>query len=81
MAVLQHELQHVLDYRQGGLTALRYLTGPRHWGYDCRPTGATRWEALGFEQRGALAERLWLAERGLGPAREIAGLQRLIPWT
>src|SRR5215472_18819099 len=31
MAVLQHELQHVLDFAEGRLTPLGYLMLPRNW--------------------------------------------------
>src|SRR5436190_11283968 len=31
MAVLQHELQHVLEYRTGALKPLRYALNPRNW--------------------------------------------------
>src|SRR4051794_32124027 len=33
MAVLQHELQHVLEYRTGVLHPLRYGLNPRNWRY------------------------------------------------
>jgi hypothetical protein len=80
MAILQHELQHVLDYRTGRLTAARYLTDPRAWTYDIEPTMDTLFEALGAEQRATLAERLWLASNGYRPAAEIAVLRAVIPW-
>jgi hypothetical protein len=80
MAVLQHELQHVLDYRSGALTALAYLTAPRHWTYRWRPSDPTPWADLGAEQRGALAERLWLMERGLAAADDLAAVRRIVPW-
>jgi hypothetical protein len=80
MAVLQHELQHVLDYAQGWLTARRYLCHPRHWIYRCEVRDDLEWEDLGAEQRAVLAERLWLGERGLRPAQETLFLRRLIPW-
>ncbi|MEO9213349.1 MAG: hypothetical protein ABI242_09420 [Caulobacteraceae bacterium] len=80
MAVLQHELQHVLDYVAGRLTAVRYLRAPRHWTYSWRPGDPRGWDALGFEQRGALAERLWLAERGVAGAEDLPALRSAIPW-
>ena len=80
MATLQHELQHVLDYRTGRLTAARYLTDPREWTYSVEPTTATKFDRLGAEQRATLAERLWLAENGLRPASEVAVLRAVIPW-
>lgn len=80
MAVLQHELQHVLDYATGWLNGLKYLSNPRHWRYGYRLTPSSRWDALGAEQRAAIAERIWLAERGLAPVQELADLRRLAPW-
>ena len=85
MAVLQHELQHVLDFASGWLTPFRYLTRPRHWTYRWRlPDDALAkgeaWDAFGAEQRASIAEQLWLVERGLAPADELPALRRLIPW-
>jgi hypothetical protein len=80
MAILQHELQHVLDYSSGRLTAARYLTDPREWLYAVEPAADTRFERLGAEQRATLAERLWLAENGFRPASEVAVLRAVIPW-
>jgi hypothetical protein len=80
LAILQHELQHVLDYRVGRLTAARYLTDPREWTYSVEPTTATKFDRLGAEQRATLAERLWLAQHGLRAASEIAVLRAVIPW-
>lgn len=80
MAILQHELQHVLDFATGWLTALGYLTHPRHWTYRWRLSDGAAWEALGAEQRASIAERLWLIERRLAPRDDLAALRRLIPW-
>jgi hypothetical protein len=80
MAVLQHELQHILDYATGELTALGYLAHPRHWTYAIRPSPETRWADLGAEQRAMLAERLWLAEHGVAPVEDAAALTAIIPW-
>ena len=80
MAVLQHELQHVLDYATGWLTGRRYLGQPRHWSYAVPPGWTGGFDALGAEQRAVLAERLWLAEAGLRPDSEIARLRAVIPW-
>ncbi|HEY5071041.1 MAG TPA: hypothetical protein VII63_03325 [Caulobacteraceae bacterium] len=79
MAVLQHELQHVLEFATGELSALGYLLQPRHWRYDVALAGA-RWGELGAEQRASLAERLWLAEHGLAPANTLCALRAVIPW-
>jgi hypothetical protein len=84
MATLQHELQHVLDYAAGWLTALRYVTGPRHWTYRWRISatdlGEGAWDALGAEQRASIAEHLWLMERGLAATDQLALVRRLVPW-
>ncbi len=80
LAILQHELQHVLDYRTGRLTAARYLMDPREWVYAIEPTADMRFDRLGAEQRATLAERLWLAENGLRPTSDVAVLRALIPW-
>ena len=79
MAILQHELQHVLDYRTGWLTAARYLGDPRHWVYGFDVTRG-RWEALGAEQRASAAETFWLMERGFVPSDGLSALKRMIPW-
>ncbi|HWA63847.1 MAG TPA: hypothetical protein VG939_20900 [Caulobacteraceae bacterium] len=81
MAVLQHELQHVLDYRQGLLTGLGYLANPRNWIYGFDLGEGRAWAAWGAEQRASMAERLWLAERGLAHVAERAALASVIPWT
>ncbi|HEV7158285.1 MAG TPA: hypothetical protein VGN38_08020 [Caulobacteraceae bacterium] len=80
MAVLQHELQHVLDYRTGWLTAARYLASPRHWRYGYELGPETAWETLGAEQRAMVAEHIWLMENGLAPADELERLRALAPW-
>jgi len=80
MAVLQHELQHVLDYTTGWLTGRRYLGDPRHWSYAIDPGWIGDFATLGAEQRAVLTERLWLAEAGVRPRAEIAGLRAVIPW-
>ncbi|HEV2364886.1 MAG TPA: hypothetical protein VGS12_11890 [Caulobacteraceae bacterium] len=79
MAVLQHELQHVLDYAEGFLSAARYLASPRHWTYACALQPDLSWQALGAEQRAALAERFWLAEHGLSQ-EDPEAFRALIPW-
>ena len=79
MATLQHELQHVLDYRTGRLTGLGYLLDPREWIYGIELDTTINFDRLGAEQRAALAERLWLAENGFG-ADNADKLRSLIPW-
>lgn len=79
-AVLQHELQHVLDYRTGRMSAARYLIDPREWVYDHDLAKGTPFGALGAEQRATLAERLWMAENGYGDVANIDTLRGVIPW-
>ncbi len=89
MAILQHELQHVLDYALGRLSAAAYLTRPRNWRYDYRLTTSSRWSDFGVEQRASIAEHYWLLERGradlvaLGlpePPAPLSDYRRVIPW-
>ncbi|HEX4741443.1 MAG TPA: hypothetical protein VH353_08940 [Caulobacteraceae bacterium] len=82
LATLQHELQHVLDYRIGWLTAARYLSRPRHWSYRLEVRAGLDWDALGAEQRATAAERLWVAENSPGRTSrsELRLLRELIPW-
>lgn len=89
MAILQHELQHVLDYTSGRLNAAAYLTRPRNWRYDYRLTPSSRWSDFGVEQRASIAEHYWLLEHGRldlvalalpeTPA-SLADYERVIPW-
>ncbi|MDO9337402.1 MAG: hypothetical protein Q7T61_13460 [Caulobacter sp.] len=78
MALLQHELQHVLDYATGRMSWLSYALRPRDWTYVV-PDSGWDWNRLGAEQRAVLAERLWRAERA-GAAPEIARLRAVLPW-
>ena len=82
LATLQHELQHVLDYRIGWLTAARYLSRPRHWTYRLEIRPGLDWDALGAEQRATAAEWLWIAENapGQGSRATLRILRDLIPW-
>ncbi len=89
LAILQHELQHVLDYALGELTALGYLFRPRNWPYRYALTPASRWRDFGAEQRASIAEHHWLIEHGRSDlvARDLAGARpdpelyrRIIPW-
>ena len=79
IAVLQHELQHVLDFAQGRLTVLGYLALPHNWIYGWRLTEQLSWRKLGAEQRASVAEALWRAERS-GDAQTAAVLRAVIPW-
>lgn len=79
MALLQHELQHVLDFQTGRLTAIGYLLRPRNWTYRLPPPERWDWSRLGAEQRAVLAETLWRAERE-GAGDLAAACRRAIPW-
>jgi hypothetical protein len=80
MAVLQHELQHVLDYRLRLLSAVRYLANPLNWTYRWRLQAGRPWQAFGAEQRASMAEQLWRIEHGLAPPDNLYPLRKLIPW-
>jgi hypothetical protein len=80
LATLQHELQHVLDYATGALTALGYLTNPRDWRYDWSASRHVPWDRLGAEQRASMAGCLWLVDHGLASEGERAFLASRIPW-
>ncbi|MDB5453590.1 MAG: hypothetical protein JWO33_2168 [Caulobacteraceae bacterium] len=79
MAVLQHELQHVLEYRTGALHPLRYALSPRNWRYGYHLHEDAEWRAFGAEQRAQIVEDLWLVERGL-KAGAIEWYRRIVPW-
>ena len=79
MALLQHELQHVLEFASGELTVRGYLLSPRNWRYDYEIAGTSVWRRFGAEQRARMAEDLWRAEHGL-MAADVDALRRLIPW-
>lgn len=79
MAVLQHELQHLLDFGTGSLTRLGYVCRPRNWRYGY-VVGPCSWDRLGAEQRASLAEHLWLAERGHAHVENLDFYRRSIPW-
>jgi hypothetical protein len=79
MALLQHELQHVLDYATGRLTWLGYAVDPRNWTYRLPPPEQQDWRRLGAEQRAVLAEQLWRAE-AIGDVEAAQALGRRIPW-
>jgi len=80
MAVLQHELQHVLEFATGELSALRYVLSPRNWGYAYRVDEGSAWRDYGAEQRAMIAQHLWMAERGLPTPYPAQDLRRLVPW-
>ena len=80
-AVLQHELQHVLEYRTGDLGPFRYLLRPHNWRYRYHPAAGAKWGQFGAEQRAQIVEDLWLIERGLivGEA-PLAWYRQIVPW-
>jgi hypothetical protein len=81
IAVLQHELQHVLDFATGRLSVLRYAVDPRNWSYGYTLVEGRPFYAYGAEQRASMAEDLWRLDHGLhAPAINPAHLRRLIPW-
>ena len=81
LAVLQHELQHVLEFATGELSALRYIAAPRNWLYGYRLGPDSQWADFGAEQRASIAEHHWLIERRLmlDPAGG-AHHRRVLPW-
>jgi len=81
MAILQHELQHVLEYATGALTAARYASSPRNWIYHYELKPGARWRDFGAEQRASIVEDYWRIERGLKAADASLDAYRiLIPW-
>jgi hypothetical protein len=81
MSILQHELQHVLEYASGELSLLGYALLPFNWTYRYRLDSDTRWSYLGAEQRAQLVQDYWLAERRLAPGdHELGRYRRVIPW-
>ncbi len=79
MAILQHELHHVLEFTTGVLTPLGYLSNPRNWTYNVTLTDTCAWTDFGAEQRAMLAEQLWWAQVG-GRPEPVDRLCTLIPW-
>lgn len=81
MSILQHELQHVLEFASGDLSVLGYALLPFNWTYRYRLKPETRWQDLGAEQRAQLVQDYWLAARGLGAADSpLDDYRRMIPW-
>jgi hypothetical protein len=83
MAVLQHELQHVLEFATGELNVLRYAIDPRNWIYGYRLLSGRSWNDFGAEQRAMIVEDLWRLERAPGATdhgAEAARRRALIPW-
>ena len=78
-AVLQHELQHLLDYAEGAMSPTKYLLNPRHWRYGVQLSLEVRWDQLGAEQRASLAEDLWYSENN-GDAERTLALRAVIGW-
>lgn len=90
MAVLQHEMQHILEFATGELSPFRYALRARNWRYRYELSERSRWRDFGAEQRASIAEHFWLLERGLerpvaralgaAPA-PLACYRRVLPWT
>jgi hypothetical protein len=83
MAVLQHELQHVLEFATGELGVVHYAIDPRNWIYRYRLAPGRSWRDFGAEQRAMIVEDLWRLERGLGAGGDPGEATRrraLIPW-
>jgi hypothetical protein len=89
MAVLQHELQHLLEFATGELSPLGYALRPRNWRYRYELIERSRWRDFGAEQRASIAEHYWLLEHGMvdpvarALGREPAPLdcyRRILPW-
>lgn len=81
MSVLQHELQHVLEFGLRELSRLSYVLRPRNWvyGYEVSPT--SRWSDFGAEQRAMIVQHYWLAQNGrLKDAPPLESFRDLIPW-
>ena len=73
MAVLQHELQHILEFAEGRLTVAGYLLLPHNWTYRWDADRPLKWRRLGAEQRAGVAEALWRAERAPSGAAACRG--------
>ena len=81
MAVLQHELQHVLEFATGELGVVRYALWPPNWLYSYELGPNARWKDFGAEQRASIVEHLWLIEHGhMVDADGGARHRRVIPW-
>jgi hypothetical protein len=79
VAVLQHELQHLLDFADGRLTVAGYLALPHNWTYRWTLSERLDWRRLGAEQRASVAEALWQAESA-GDSAVADALRGVIPW-
>jgi len=77
LGLLQHELQHLLDYAEGALTPVGYVLNPRNWVYRYRLTPTSRWLDFGAEQRAQIVQDLWEQEHlGLDASEH----RRVTPW-
>lgn len=82
MAVLQHELQHLLEYATGDLTVLGYALDPKNWTYAYRLGPEASWSDFGAEQRAQIVQDLWLVEHGLADGKgDLALYRNLPPWS
>ena len=80
MALLQHELQHVLEFASGELSAVGYALNPKNWRYGYTLDASSEWRRFGAEQRASIVEHLWLIERGLGLDATADHHRRVVPW-
>jgi hypothetical protein len=82
MAILQHELQHVLEFATGELSIWRYVRAPLNWTYRYSLKAARPWRRYGAEQRASIVEDYWRLQRGLkrGAPGELERYRSLIPW-
>lgn len=81
LSLLQHELQHVLEFRTGVLSALGYILLPFNWRYGYRLDAASVWGGYGAEQRAQIVQDYFLAARGLLPsAPSLETYRQVIPW-
>lgn len=79
MSLLQHELQHLLDFAEGKLSIASYLLWPPNWFYGYDLARHDRWDRLGAEQRASMAEALWRLDQA-GDEAGAARLRAIIPW-
>ncbi len=80
LEVLQHELQHVLDFATEALSPASYLLNARNWTYHYRLKDGCRWCDFGAEQRAMIAQHVWRCEQGLPTPYEEAAYREVLPW-
>ena len=80
LEVLQHELQHVLDFATDALSPMTYLLNRRNWTYRYRLKPGCRWCDFGAEQRAMIAQHVWRREHGLPAPYDLEDLKAVTPW-